>query len=217
MVGGRIDNRQGARHAVTELGVVRQLIDGGDVAAAADQAVEVVARVVGPRTIERGDRLTHREPSELDERMVDADRAARDTTVRGVTNGGRAAVRGTARAEPGVCTRGPRESRVEERADHAVFGRSARIDGQILTRAGGVIVRQAVLSAQLCGVRTVEHRAVESGFNAQIAAQLDAGVGAGDIEETSTVQGADPHVLDRFGLDRKVRSLRSTHGDQTRR
>ena len=45
MVGGRIDKRQGARHAVAELGVVRQLVDGGDVAAAADQAVEVVARV----------------------------------------------------------------------------------------------------------------------------------------------------------------------------
>ena len=60
-------------------------------------------------------------------------------------------------------------------------------------------------------------RAVESGFSAQITTQLDAGVGAGDIEETRTVQGADPHVLDRFGLDGKVRSLRSTHGDQTRR
>ena len=48
-----IDKRQGARHAVAELGVVRQLVDGGDVAAAADQAVEVVARVILPRRVER--------------------------------------------------------------------------------------------------------------------------------------------------------------------
>ncbi len=219
MVGGRIDKRQGARHAVAELSVVRQLVDGGDVAAAADETVEVVARIVGPRSVERGNRLTHREPSELDERMVDADRAASDTTVRGVSNGRCAAVNGGARERrvSGVRTRGPRERRIEERADHAVFGRGARIDGQILTGTSGVIVRQAVLSAQLCGVRTVEHRSVESSFNAQITTQLDAGVGAGDVVETRTIQGADPHVLDRFGLDGKVRSLCPTHGDQSRR
>ena len=33
--------------------------------------------------------------------------------------------------------------------------------------------------------------AVERGVNAQITTQLDAGVGARDVEETSTVQGAD--------------------------
>jgi hypothetical protein len=60
-------------------------------------------------------------------------------------------------------------------------------------------------------------RAVKSGFNSQIATQLDAGVGARDIEETRPVQGADPHVLDRFGLDGKIGRLSSTHSDETRR
>src|SRR5205809_6546664 len=40
-------------------------------------------------------------------------------------------------------------------------------------------------------------------FHAQVAAELDAGVGAGDVVETRTIQGANLHILDRFGLDRK--------------
>ena len=54
MVGGRIDKRRSGRDAVTELSGVGQLVDGGDVAAAADETVEVVARIIGPRSIERG-------------------------------------------------------------------------------------------------------------------------------------------------------------------
>jgi len=64
------------RHAITELGGIAELVDTGDIATAADQAVEVVGRIVGPRRVELRDRLTHREPGELDERVVDADRIA---------------------------------------------------------------------------------------------------------------------------------------------
>jgi len=59
--------------------------------------------------------------------------------------------------------------------------------------------------------------AVERGVDTNVTTQLDAGVSARNVEETSTVQGADPHVLDRFGLDGKIGSLGSTHGDETRR
>jgi hypothetical protein len=55
--------------------------------------------------------------------------------------------------------------------------------------------------------RTVIDAAVERGINAQITTQLDAGVGTRNIEETSTIQGGDPHVLDRFGLDGKITPL----------
>jgi hypothetical protein len=46
--------------------------------------------------------------------------------------------------------------------------------------------------------------AVEGGVGAQIAADLDAGVGAGDVEEARAVKRADPDIFYRFGLDRKV-------------
>ena len=46
--------------------------------------------------------------------------------------------------------------------------------------------------------------AVEGGVGAQIAADLDAGVGAGDEEEARAVKRANPDIFYRFGLDRKV-------------
>jgi hypothetical protein len=48
---------------------------------------------------------------------------------------------------------------------------------------------------------------VERGVNAQIATQLDAGVGARNVEETGTIRRADSHILDRFGLDGKISRL----------
>ena len=66
--------------------------------------------------------------------------------------------------------------------------------------------------------RLVVDAAIERGIDAHIATDLDAGVGARDVEETGTIQGADPHVLDRFGLDGKISCLcPSTHGEETRR
>jgi len=65
--------------------------------------------------------------------------------------------------------------------------------------------------------RLIVRAAVERGVDAQITTQLDAGVGARDVEESGTIQGANLHVLDRLGLDGKIGCLRSTHGEQTRR
>src|SRR4029434_2321778 len=58
--------------------------------------------------------------------------------------------------------------------------------------------------------------AVERGVDANVTTQLDAGVGARDIEEPRTIQGADPDLLDSFGLDGKIGSLGSAQGDDTR-
>ncbi len=58
---------------------------------------------------------------------------------------------------------------------------------------------------------------VRHNVHAQIAAELDASVGARNVEETGTIQGADPHVFDRFGLYGKIGCLRPANGDQTRR
>jgi hypothetical protein len=57
------------------------------------------------------------------------------------------------------------------------------------------------------GRSAVNGAAVERGADAQIAADLDAGIGARDLPESGTIQGADPYVFDRFGLDGKVGCL----------
>ena len=92
-----------------------------------------------------------------------------------------------------------------EGANHAVFGRSAGIERQRQTGAGNEVVAEAVLLAEVTAPgRLPVDAAVEGGVGAQIAADLDAGVGAGDEEEARAVKRANPDIFYRFGLDRKV-------------
>jgi len=77
----------------------------------------------------------------------------------------------------------------------------------VMTVIGGEVVYEA--SGGMAGI--------ETDFNAHVAAELDARVGARDVIETGTVQGADLHVLDRFGLDGKIGRLCPAHGEQSRR
>ena len=146
-VDGRVLQRDRSRHTVAELGGVGQLVDAGDDAATADQAVEVVTGVVDLGSVELGNRLTHCEPSELDERVVDAERTSGDAAVVRVADRRSAAVHGGASGRGGtsVVTRGPGERRIEVGAQDAVFGRGARIDVEVLAGTLGVIVRIAVL------------------------------------------------------------------------
>ena len=110
------------------------------------------------------------------------------------------------------------EVSLTEGADHAVFGGGAGINRQRHTRTGSEVVAIAVALTEIAVPRRlIVDAAVERGVDAQITTQLDAGVGARNVEETGTIQGADPHVLDRFGLDGKISCLRPAHGDQTRR
>jgi len=54
--------------------------------------------------------------------------------------------------------------------------------------------------------------AVKRGVDAQIAAELDTGVGAGNVEEAGAIQRADPHILDRLGFDGKIGGLGAADG-----
>ena len=47
-------------------------------------------------------------------------------------------------------------------------------------------------------------------FIAHITADLDAGIGSGDIEEPGAIDAANLHVFDRFGLNGKIGSLCSS-------
>jgi hypothetical protein len=51
--------------------------------------------------------------------------------------------------------------------------------------------------------------AIEGGIDAQRAAELDAGVGARDIEEARGVKRSNPDVFHGLGLDRKVGRVKS--------
>ena len=200
-------NRRG--NAIAQVGGVRQLVHTGDVATTTNQTVKVVGGIVVPGGVELGICLTQREAGELNEGVVNANGiAARDASVLRRTNcAGDVSVR-----------RGPAERRIEVGADHAVLGGGARIDVQIFAGACSVVIAEAVARAECARPSgSIIDAAVECGVNAQITAQLDASVGARDVEETGTIQGADPHVLDRFGLDGKISCLSPTHGEQTRR
>src|SRR5262249_48389587 len=117
----------------------------------ARQTVEVVLRIVGPRSRELRDSLTHREASELDEGVVHAELTAGDVTGAGVLRS-RSRRHGASAAEglvngrtrhsgvAAVLTTRPREGRIEEGANHAVLGRGTRIDVEVFTGTGGVVV-----------------------------------------------------------------------------
>ncbi len=105
--------------------------------------------------------------------------------------------------------------------NNAVFGGSAGVDVQLIAGAGGEVVRIAAARTKhtrTSGVSARRTRAfipgrpivvvgVDVRINLDEAAQLDAGVGAGDVVETGAVKGADLHVLNGFRLDGKIGCL----------
>ena len=117
-----------------------------------------------------------------------------------------------------VGVRGPAEGRIEEGTNHAIFGRGAGVDVEIFTRTPGHAVGEAIpRAASAKRVAGVVGVGVGQHVDAQIAAQLDAGVGAGDVVEARPIEGADPHIFYRFRLQRKIGCLCPTHRDETRR
>src|SRR6202022_3434247 len=87
------------------------------------------------------------------------------------------------------------------------FGRGAGIDGEVRTGTAVVVVGQAIVrTASAVQVRVVV-AAIERQVDAQIATELDASISARDVVESGTIQGANLHVLDRFGLDGKIGCL----------
>src|SRR5262249_32903799 len=159
-----------------------------------------VARITVPRRCVGRSRLTESETGELDEHHFNRDVAAARNVERvlGAARESKSVVR-IAVAEVGEL-----EVALTEGTDNAVFGGGAGINRQRHTRTGEEVIAVAIALARVAVIRRIAIGAVagaERGIDTQIAAQLDAGVGARDIEETRTIQGADPHVLDRFGLD----------------
>ena len=59
--------------------------------------------------------------------------------------------------------------------------------------------------------------AIEGDVGAQIAAELDAGIGARDVEEARAVKRANPYVLHRLGLNRKVGRLEAVYRQKAAR
>src|SRR6267142_49848 len=139
---------------------------------------------------------------------------------RGTANGaGRAVVkRRPPEAITDIFTTGPGEDHIGESADYAVLGRGARIDGEVHTSAAGEVIAKPVPRTIRCAIlKAIIVAGVGHHVGAQIAAELDAGISARHVVETGTIQGADPHVFDRFGLYGKISCLCPAHGDQTRR
>jgi len=212
---GRVVETDRGRHAVAELGGVLDVVDAGVGIVAAEQARSDIAREAVPRCrVGRGG-LTKGEAGELDEEVFDRHIAAtsggQKSTVEGRTGLlRRRRVAGVARSEILEL-----EVTLAEGADHAVFGRGTGIDRQRHTRTGEEVIVIAVPLAEIAvPCRGAVRAAVERDVRAQIAADLDAGVGARDVEEAGAVERADPHIFDRLGLDRKVGRLCPTQGHQ---
>ena len=166
-----------------------------------------------PRRREGRSRLTEGETSELDEHHFNRDITAacgrKQTAVQASLGANR-------KCRVGAAEVLELEVALAEGTDNAVFGGSAGINRQRHTRTGVELIAEAIALAGVAGIEGLAvDAAVERGVDAQITTQLDAGVGARNVEETGTIQGADPHVLDRFGLDGKISCLCPTHGDET--
>src|SRR5262249_4014967 len=107
-----------------------------------------------------------------------------------------------------------------ERTQRAVGGLRAGIDLDIRAHPGvplgrGAVVRSVSASKdRLVGAAAL---AVPEVVGSDIAADADTSIGARDIIEPVTVQAADLHVFDRFGLNWKISGLRPGHGDHSRR
>ena len=203
---GRIVETDRGRYAVAELGGVLDVVDAGVGVVAAEQArIDVAREAVPGRRVGRR-RLTEGEAGELDEEIFDRDIAA-------ASGGQQRAVDGRAGVERR--RRGwsmPKllelEVALAEGADHAVFGRGTGIDRQRHTGAGDEVIAIAVLLAEIAAPgRRAVGAAVEGDVRAQIAAELDAGVGARDEEEAGAVKRTDPYIFNCLGLDRKVGRL----------
>src|SRR5258708_11201132 len=206
---GRIIEAEAARHAVAELPSVLDVVHTGNRVFAADQEGAVVARITIPgRRIGRR-RLTEGEAGELQEHVLNRDIAAADARKRGIVQatkraGGRGDNRRVASLEVLEL-----EVALSKGTNDAVLGGGAGINRQRHTRAAVDVIGPAITLAGVAAIgrSIVNVTAVERGVDAQITTDLDAGIGARDIEESGTIQGADPHVLDRFGLDGKISCL----------
>jgi hypothetical protein len=203
LAGGGVFGRQGAGEAVAELGGVgpEVLARGAGVAGDAHVVIAVGA-AVGDQVEERLG-AAHREARELDEGAVP------ERVEGGATAGGRR--RGVLRPEADVG------------AQRAVLGLLADVPGDRAADAVvdvvGEVAGEAALAEHAAGVVADDDAAaahVVLGLDTQIAAHLEAGIGARDVVEAVPVEGADLDILHRRGLHRHVGGLRPSNRDEPR-
>src|SRR5262249_54560834 len=105
-----------------------------------------------------------------------------------------------------------------EGSHDAVFSGGGSIDLQQEEGAGGekIVIEGWRPGIAVPGGRAVGAGRIEGDVGADVAADLDAGVGAGNVEEAGAIERADFDILYRFGLDRKVGCLRATRDQQAR-
>ena len=171
--------------------------------------------------VEEGLEATCRQPAPLDEGLVDVDaRFELDAAVRRVgvhaTIAREAAIRVDAAAvtdAEALAHRGARtipsaraatDVELHEGAQEAPIGRGAsiQIDAAEHIRAVGRV--------------GVSARLIPFDIELDLAADLEAGVGAGDVEEARTINATDPDVIDRSRLPgRKIGSLCPGNRDET--
>src|SRR5258705_6208781 len=171
------------------------MVNAGDVVGTADQERRVVVAAVAipGQGIGRSG-FTEGKTGELDEHHFDSDlavagrvvvqRAQERSAVERLIGGGAA-------------IGAELEVTLAEGTDNAVFGGGARIERQGHAGTNIDSVGETIALARLVAtVTTPEWRTVDAaaigGIDAQIATQLDAGVGARNVEETGSVNGADP-------------------------
>src|SRR5205807_2318943 len=115
-----------------------------------------------------------------------------------------------------VAIRIPGEGQKREGAQQSVLGLGTCVDSEVFPGAPSVAVRVAIFCSALAEyVAGVVRIRIRQNIDAQITAELDAGVGARDVVETGTIRRADPHIFDRLGLYGKISRLGPAHGDQS--
>ena len=106
-------------------------------------------------------------------------------------------------------------------ADRAVVGLGTEVHRQVDTSSEAVLVLVCpCLTGRGCPSSSVHiivgNRAIAVAvIGPYVAADLEACVGARDVEEACSVEVADFHVFDRLGLDRKISRLGARHRQQS--
>ena len=200
---GALLRRHGGREPNAEVGRVGEHVDARAAGVAADDVglVRVQAEAVD---VEERHGAAGGEPGELQERAVDI----RDRVAAGVD-----AVAGR-----------PLDAGARIGAQRAILRLRAGIErpqdaGALDQLRGFAIVDEIPVAARHDRPDGGRERAarVRVRLGAQVAAELQARIGAGDVVEAGTVDRADLHVFDRLRLDRKVGGARRPDRDDTRR
>src|SRR5262249_59751779 len=92
----------------------------------------------------------------------------------------------------------------------------AAVEVEARPMLGCVRAHRAILrAATRCIMRLPAASGVPAVVGPDVTTDLETDIGAGNVEEALAVEGADLHVFDRLGLDRKIGSLRPRNCDKS--